>query len=144
MKRAQSKWGSLVFHVEKNGVGAGVAQGASRMGFNVEEVWTTNDKVINSYDASNLASQGRIIIPSRLPDDSAPPEHAWLDDWEGEVFSWMGLKDETSDQVDTMSTAAKKVAYLCLDKYAHPGAIKAPRPKVHGVYQWGMGAMSPH
>ena len=139
MKQVQHKWGRLTFAVEKNGVGAGVVQGAGRLGFNVEAIWTSNDKIINSYDAANMAQQGSIYIPARLDDEeeSAPPEHSWLDDWEGEVFTWMGLKDEPSDQVDTLSTAARRVSHMCLDRIGDNGVVTQNIPTVHGICRYG-------
>lgn len=145
MSTVRNKWGNIQFAVEKNGVGAGVAQGAARLGFMVEEIWTTKDKIINSYDAANLAEQGGIYIPARNKDDSIPAAYAWLEEWEGEVFSWMGLKDETSDQVDSLATGAKKVAHYCLNRSLSPLSSKSQpvMPRVHGLHRDAVGFDSP-
>lgn len=129
----ERKWGKLPFSVEKNGVGTGVAQMADRMGFMVEKIWTTKDKIVNSYDAANLAAQGHIYIPAKDENDAPFSGQEWLADWEAEVFSWMGLRDETSDQVDAMSTAAKRIAHMCLRPVGMQDSQCRPYPKVQGV-----------
>lgn len=131
MKYAQNRWGIHTFGVEKNGVGAGVVQMGARMGFMVEEIWTHKDKITNSYEANTMANQGNVYIPEQ---GMQIPGYEWLDDWENEIFTWMGLKDETSDQVDAFSMAAKKVAHFCINHVDYRG--RKPNtavPKVYGV-----------
>lgn len=146
MDRTQKKWGRIPFAVEKNGVGTGVVQGALRLGYMVEPIWTSKDKILNSYDAANMAEQGKIFIPAKDFDEEGnekdPADAPWLSTWEAEVFSWMGLKDETSDQVDTLSTAARRVSHLCLNKVDNHHNPCRTIPKVYGEFvpphmRWG-------
>lgn len=108
MKRVMNEWEVRDFIVEGNGVGRPVAQVAQRQGLPVREIWTTHDKIQNSYTAANMAKAGQIVIPDeRL-------ELHWLEDFEGELFTWMGHPEETCDQVDTVSTAAKEAQTIII------------------------------
>lgn len=108
MKRVMNEWEVRDFIVEGNGVGRPVAQVAQRQGLPVREIWTTHDKIQNSYTAANMAKAGQIVLPDeRL-------ELHWLGDFEGELFTWMGHPEETCDQVDTVSTAAKEAQTIVI------------------------------
>lgn len=86
------------FHMEENGVGKPTMQFFEQMGFPVLPIKTTMDKVANSLDAQQLASELRVILPVSQP---------WLPDFIDELTSWFGHPDQTDDQVDTLSNAAK-------------------------------------
>lgn len=101
IRRACNKWRCQEAWVEANGVGRPVAQVARREGLPVQEIWTVYDKLQNSYTAANFARAGLVV----LPDPSL--NYGWLQAFEDEVFTWTGNRDDTSDQVDTLSTAAK-------------------------------------
>lgn len=110
MTRISHQWRPNTFYVEGNGVGRPVAQLANSVGLPCQEVWTTVDKIQNSYQAANIAKSGRLILPDEQL--SLP----WLKDLEGELFTWTGHKEETSDQIDTISTAGKIAADACLPR----------------------------
>lgn len=100
MDTMRKKWGVHEIFVEANGVGKPVAQVARSMAMPVTEVWTVHSKIQNSYTAAVMAQRGCILLPE---------EAIWLQDWEDEVLQWTGHPDETNDQVDALSTAAKVV-----------------------------------
>jgi predicted phage terminase large subunit-like protein len=57
----------------------------------------TQDKIARSADAATRMEEGKIFFP----------EHAsWLQDWEDELFTWVGDRKQTDDQVDVLSYAA--------------------------------------
>ncbi len=101
MHQTYNRWRVSELVVEANGVGRPVAQVAASQGLPIREVWTLHDKIQNSYTACNMAERGQIF----LPDQSL--NYPWLEDFENELFTWIGATKETSDQVDTVSTAAK-------------------------------------
>ena len=82
---------------ERNGLGLGVTQIGSFLGLPIDELHTSVDKIRNASNAMFRASKGKIILP-----DDAP----WLDEFEDEVFTWMGTPNETDDQIDALSNAA--------------------------------------
>lgn len=110
MKEIMKKWGVRNFVVEDNGMGRPVVQVGRQQGIPIKPVWTTYDKIVNSYTAANMAKEGMIAFPD------VSMKYPWLDKWENEIFTWMGFPQETSDQVDTMSTAAKEAS-----NFMYPG-----------------------
>lgn len=122
MRRVGNEFNIKDFIVEANGVGRPVAQVGVAQGLPIREIWTVTDKIQNSYSASVLAQQGRIVLPHESL------EHPWLEDFEAEIFTWMGHPDETSDQIDTMSTAAKEAqSMLTPSDPLVPGSGLVPR-----------------
>jgi phage terminase large subunit-like protein len=101
--RSCKKWNASEVFVEGNGVGRPVAQVGAQMGLPITEIWTLFDKIQNSYTASLMAKAGKILVPE---DEEACP---WLPAWRDEIFTWTGHPDETADQVDTLSSAARVV-----------------------------------
>lgn len=82
--------------VEKNGLGTGVCQIAASRGFPIDEVWSSSDKISNAAYAITRAEQGKLILPDYAP---------WLDEYEDELFNWMGTPNELDDQVDMTAKA---------------------------------------
>jgi predicted phage terminase large subunit-like protein len=86
------------FYMEENGVGKPTMQFFAEMGFPVIGIKTTADKLTNSMGAQHLCAERRIILPLNAP---------WLNDFVDEVTGWYGHRDQTDDQIDTLSNAAK-------------------------------------
>lgn len=122
------KWRAHDVYVEGNGVGRPIAQVAQRHGLPVTELWTFYDKIQNSYVASMMAKAGKILLPNE------EMGMTWLEDFENEVFTWTGHPHETSDQIDTLSSAAKVVESELLpstegydDRNLTPVVLPGPR-----------------
>lgn len=64
----------------------------------------SKDKITRSIPAQTRMENGTIWVP----EDSSP----WLDEFESEVFTWTGDKNQTDDQVDCLSYAAEYVNQL--------------------------------
>lgn len=103
-----------------------VRQGLPVRAFNVGH----SDKLQRAYDAILRAEQGRIWLPEQtpLPQMLSYPGSAsnWLDEWEGEVFVWLGHDYQVADQIDAMSMAAIEVSNSVAHKPAVKQAVSAP------------------
>ena len=102
MKRVNRTWRPECFFVEANGLGQGVYQGAIREGLSVNPIHTRVDKVVKAAEAMIRMSQGRIWFPQMA---------SWLTTAEDEIFFWTGDPIRTDDIVDSLSNAAKQVAW---------------------------------
>jgi phage terminase large subunit-like protein len=56
------------------------------------------DKVTRATVLMNMMEQGQVYLPQG--------ENSWRPIWESEILSWMGLEDQTNDQVDMSAYAA--------------------------------------
>lgn len=102
LKNVYRVWRPDGVYVESNGLGAGVYQGAQREGLPVFPIFTKVDKVVNASEAMIRMSQGRIWFPEQA---------TWLQVAEDEIFFWTGDPTKTDDIVDSVSNAAKQVAW---------------------------------
>lgn len=101
LQAAYLKWRPNEIICETNGPGIGVFQPARRLGLPMVPNFKVRDKVANATQAIIRMSQGRIFLP----------RHAtWLDQVEGQVFSWFGHPHQADDIVDTLSDAARHLA----------------------------------
>lgn len=98
LREVSAAYPRSTFHLEENGMGKAIMQFFADQGFPVLGFRTGADKLSNSMDAQQLASEKRIILPLEQP---------WLTDFLDEVTGWYGHRDQTDDQVDTLSNAAK-------------------------------------
>lgn len=98
LKGVAQRWKRTSFFMEENGVGKAVIPFLREQGVPVTPIWTTSDKLTNSIGAQQLVSENRVVFPHRA---------AWLEDMLDEITSWIGHPDQTDDQVDTLSNAAK-------------------------------------
>jgi hypothetical protein len=124
IEKAAKKWRCADIYVEANGVGRPVASVARSMGLPVSEIWTFRDKIQNSYVASNMAKAGKVLLPE------AGEDRPWLQDFEDEVFTWTGHPEETSDQVDTLSMAAKVVQGQLMPQVDEEGTFDRHQPHI--------------
>jgi phage terminase large subunit-like protein len=60
-----------------------------------------NDKVVRAAPFLNMLENGRVYLPKH--------ENTWRPEYESELLRWRGLKNETNDQIDISSYAAKVV-----------------------------------
>lgn len=88
--------------IETNGPGEAVKQFLAQNGIRMKGISTTSDKVTNSIEAVTRMAEGRIWFPKSAP---------WLTSLEDELFTWTGDPDQMDDQVDSLSNAAKEVAW---------------------------------
>ena len=82
-------------HCEGDGIGRVILQQLRTMQLPVKAIMTEGkDKLTRAIPACNEAAEGRIYLPEAAP---------WLADYEGELFTWTGNPNETSDQIDTLA-----------------------------------------
>lgn len=98
LKEVAARFPRTTFHMEENGVGKPILQNFRTQGLPAIGIKTVADKLTNSLEAQQLVSELRVVLPHRA---------IWLEDWLEETTSWMGHPDQTDDQVDTLSNAAK-------------------------------------
>jgi predicted phage terminase large subunit-like protein len=115
------------FRIETNGPGEGVLQFLARNGLKMKGVATSTDKVANSIDAATRMHEGRIWLPKSAP---------YLEEWEGEVFTWTGDEEEQDDIVDCLSNATHEVAWDSFaqnrEKNSDESASNSAVPTVYG------------
>lgn len=132
MKVVNRLWRPDAFYVEANGLGQGVYQGAIREGLTVQPIHTRADKVVNASEAMIRMSQGRIWFPE---------EASWLRTVEDEVFLWTGDPVRTDDIVDSLSNAARQVAWddpVVIPENADTGALNNTTEYPSLVYDYDL------
>lgn len=113
LKRVQRLHDPEYIGVEANGLGIGVYQMAQRAGLPVKDLRPRSlDKLVRATDACNRMAKGKVWFPQ---DRCGGGQEQWLEDAEGELFTWTGHPGEEADIIDTLSYAAMEVS--CLSGY---------------------------
>lgn len=95
------KWRHNKIICEVNGPGIGVFQPARQMGLPMHPNFKVRDKLVNATQAIIRMEQGRVFFPRWA---------SWLEQGEGEIFTWFGHPHQPDDVIDTLSDAARHVA----------------------------------
>lgn len=95
--------------IDENGMGVGVVQILIRMGYPIRGIFTHVDKLSNAADAAQRMENGKIYFP-QFSGATETGQNLDLDVLESELFTWIGSPRQQSDQIDTLSNAAKLVS----------------------------------
>ena len=129
LEKMYRKWLPQEAVVEENGVGKGVVQFAQRMGMNIVGITQDKEKVTNATNAILQMKNGRIWFP----------EYAdWLEEAEGEIFTWQGNPKETDDVIDNVANAVNHIDWTAAPDHKQQYGIQtntATVERLPGAYR---------